>query len=302
MLWTQRIVGRSWSAGRRASWALASLTALVLWTAPAPAEPPAPVAEKIKESATTFTSGCQAIHVSHFAPAVAGKCPAIILLHGADGAGHDKDLLHGAARRFAARGYYVLFVHYFDRTGGGKDAGKLFKKCLDGTATKEQRTTSRARFRAWLATVRDAVAYARTLPGVDGKRVGLVGFSLGSYLALSVAADANLRIAAVVEFFGGLPREQRVGLQVLPPVLGFHGDEDRIVPVKEAQDLRELLAAKSPAGKVQIYKGVGHVFLKAGRFRWDLALDAERRTAAFLAKHLQGGAKAGREMTTGRSR
>jgi dienelactone hydrolase len=289
----QRVIGRSWSAARHAGCVPASLAALALWLVPALAEPPAPVTAKIEESVTTFESGGQAIHVRHFEPAVAGKCPAIVLLHGTDGPGSDKDLLHCAARRFAARGYHVLFVHYFDRTGGGKGAGVLFQKCLNGTATKEQRTAARARFRAWEATVGDAVTYARTLPGVDGRRVGLVGFSLGAYLALSVAADANLRVAAVVEFFGGLPRETREDLRVLPPVVGFHGDEDRTVPVKEAEDLRDLLAAKRLVGEVQIYKGVGHVFLKEGRLCWAAALDAERRTAAFLDKHLQRGAGPG---------
>jgi carboxymethylenebutenolidase len=290
----QRVIGRSWPAVRGAGGVSASLAALALWAVPAPAEPPAPVAEKVKESVTSFKSGGRAIKICHFEPAVAGQCPAIVLLHGADGPGSDKDLLHCAARRFAGRGYHVLFVHYFDRTGGGKDAEELFQKCLDGTATKEQRTASRARFRAWRAAIGDAVAYARTRPGVDGRRVGLVGFSLGAYLALSAAADADLRIAAVVEFFGGLPREGRDGLQGLPPVLGFHGDADRTVPVKEAEDLRDVLAAKGLAGQVKIYQGVGHVFRTEGRFRGDAAVDAERRTAAFLDKHLRGGAGARR--------
>lgn len=294
MFTNQRVIDLSWPTVLRAGCMPASLAALVLWAVPARAEPPAPVAEKVKESATTFNSGGKAIQVGHFEPAVAGKSPVIVLLHGADGPGADKDLLHCAARRFAARGYCVLFVHYFDRTGGGKDAEELFKKCLDGTATKEQKAASRARFREWKATVRDAVAHARTLPSVDGKRVGLVGFSLGAYLALSVAVDANLRIAAVVEFFGGLPRKTREGLQWMPPVLGFHGDADRTVPVKEAEDLRDLLAAKELTGEVQIYQGVGHVFRKEGRFRWDAAWDAERRTAAFLEEHLRRGAGAGR--------
>jgi dienelactone hydrolase len=143
---------------------------------------------------------------------------------------------------------------------------------------------ARGRFQAWWAAVGDGVAYSRTRPGVDGRRVGLVGFSLGASLALSAAADADLRVAAVVEFFGGLLRETRAGLQGLPPVLGFHGDQDRTVPVKEVEDLRDLLGSEGFPGEVQIYKGVGHVFRKEGRLRWDAARDAERRTAAFLAR------------------
>jgi carboxymethylenebutenolidase len=273
---------------------LASLLTLALWALPARAEPTAQAAGKIKESATTFDSGGKPIQVERFEPAAAGKYPAVIMLHGADGPWRNKELYHGAARRLAARGYRVLFVHYFDRTGEGpKDAeglGDQFKRCLAGTATKEQAAASRTRFLEWTAAVRDAVAYARRLHGVDKERVGLVGFSLGAYLALSAAADESLRVTAVVEFFGGLPREARRGLKALPPVLGFHGDKDQTVPVREAEDLRGLLADRGLPGEVQIYKGVGHVFQKDGQLQWGAALDAESRTVAFLRKHLQRGA------------
>ena len=38
-------------------------------------------------------------------------------------------------------------------------------------------------FRAWMDAVRRAVLHAAGLPGVDGKRIGLLGFSLGGYIA-----------------------------------------------------------------------------------------------------------------------
>jgi carboxymethylenebutenolidase len=255
------------------------------------------VAEQVKESAATFDSGGRPIQARWFEPAAAGKRPAIVLLHGVDGPKAGEALYRFAARRLAARSYRVLLVHYFDRTGAGvkevEGVADLFKRCLDGTASKEQAATAHARFREWEAAVGDAVAYARTLPRVDGERVGLVGFSLGAYLALSVAADERLRIAAVVEFFGGLLREARAGLKGLPPVLGFHGDKDQTVPVKEAENLRDLLADRGLPGKVQIYKGVGHVFRKGGQLQPEIVADAEGQAAAFLEKHLQRGA--GRE-------
>jgi carboxymethylenebutenolidase len=290
----QPVVLSSWSAVRRAGCVLASLLTLAPGALPARAEPTAQGAGKIQESAATFDSGGKPIQVKRFEPAAAGKCPAVVLLHGADGPRRNKELYHGAARRLAARGYRVLFVHYFDRTGdeakGAKGLTDQFKRCLAGTATREQAAASRARFREWTAAVRDAVAYARRLPGVDGERVGLVGFSLGAYLALAAAADEGLRVAAVVEFFGGLLREAREGLQGLPPVLGFHGDQDQTVPVKEAEDLRGLLADRGLPGEVRIYEGVGHVFQKDGQLQLGAILDAESRTVAFLSKHLQRGA------------
>jgi dienelactone hydrolase len=297
MFRNQRVVGLSWLAVWRIGPVPVSLATFPLGTLPARAEPAAPAAEKVQEAVRTFDSGGKPITVCHFEPAIAGRFPAVVLLHGADGPEANKALYHCAARRLAARGYRVLFVHYFGRTGGGgngeEDLVGPLRRCLDGTATREEATAARARFDEWTAAVRDAVDYARALPGVDRERVGLVGFSLGAYLALSVAADEDLGIRAVVEFFGGLPRQARERLRSLPPVLGFHGDQDRTVPVKEAEDLRDLLARRGRAGQVRIYKGVGHVFRMEGRFRWEAALDAETRTAAFLEKHLRGGALPG---------
>jgi dienelactone hydrolase len=66
--------------------------------------------------------------------------------------------------------------------------------------------------------VRDAVAYARSLRNVDAESIGLVGISLGAFLALAVAAEEDLRIAAVVNFFGGMPRPLR-RVKSLPPML-----------------------------------------------------------------------------------
>src|SRR5262245_23910381 len=110
MLSSQRVIGPSHSALRRAGCVPASLAALALCAFAVHAEPTAPVAEKIKKSATTFDSGGKSIHVDHFEPAAASKCPALVLLHGADGPEPEKELLHAAARRFAARGYRVLLV------------------------------------------------------------------------------------------------------------------------------------------------------------------------------------------------
>jgi carboxymethylenebutenolidase len=289
----------SWSAGVRDVWVLAGLMALTVCALPAGGQPVAQEAGEVKESVATFKSAGRPIQARWFEPAAAGKRPAVVLLHGADGPKAGEALYRFAAGRLAVRGYRVLLVHYFDRTGAAvKGAGgvaDLFKKCLDGTATKREEAIARARFREWAAAVCDAVAYARSQPGVDEERVGLVGFSLGAYLALAVAADERQHIAAVVEFCGGLVREARAGHKSLPPVLGFHGDKDQTVPVKEAESLRDLLAGRDPPCKVQIYKGVGHVFRKDGQVQPAIVVDAESQAAAFLEEHLKRGKRPARE-------
>src|SRR5258708_32091255 len=90
----------------------------------------------------------------------------------------------------------------------------------------------------WIGVVQDAVVFARKQGNVDGDRIALVGFSLGSYVALSAAVtEEKLRVSAVVEFFGGLPRELHPKVGPMPPVLIVHGDKDSIMPINGAHDL-----------------------------------------------------------------
>jgi dienelactone hydrolase len=60
-----------------------------------------------------------------------------------------------------------------------------------------------------MKTLWDAVSFVSRQPQVDPQRIGLLGFSVGGYLALSASA-IDSRIRAVVEFFGGMPKEMKL--------------------------------------------------------------------------------------------
>jgi carboxymethylenebutenolidase len=164
----------------------------------------------------------------------------------------------------AARGFAVFVLRYFERTG---------------TAWADDRTI-RQNFQTWMKTISDAITFASVQPGVDPTRVALLGFSLGAYLALSVAT-ADPRVKAVVDCFGGLPEELTHDRKPLPPVLILHGEADPVVPVSEAYKLQHLFEDTGTPYETKLYRGAGHGF--SG---FDL-LDAGQRTLAFLEKHLQ---------------
>jgi carboxymethylenebutenolidase len=253
-----------------------------------------PPAGKVCRLEDTFRSGGNPIAVETFEPAAEGRYPAVVLLHTIDGLEGDCGTFYRcAAEKCAARGYVVLLVHYFDRTAARKEDRQAlreqFLRCAKGDATRDaDRENLLDHFNAWADTVRDAVAYTRSLPEVDGDRVGLVGFSLGAFLALTVAAEEDLRIAAVVDFFGGLPEERWEGLKRLPPTLVFHGDRDQTVPVRQAEVLRDWLTEYRVPGEVKIYRGVDHVFLQPkGGLSLAAIADAQQRTAAFLETYLR---------------
>ena len=118
-----------------------------------------PAAEPVKTSVTA-----NGLVADLYMPAEAkGRLPAIIALGGSEGgmgAAMARD-----AKVMARHGYAVLQVAYFDAPGLPKDLGLIpleyFKAAID-----------------WL----------RAQPGVDPDRIGIVGGSIGSEVALTVAS------------------------------------------------------------------------------------------------------------------
>src|SRR5579863_2882356 len=136
-----------------------------------------------------FESGGKDICLDCFLPFDTGRrFPAVIGLHGSGG-GHFS--MAEPASLLASQGFAVYVLHYFDRTGTTE---------IDGLQTIFRH------FPVWMKTLWDAVSFVARQPQVDPEHIGLLGFSLGAYLALSASA-IDSRVQAVVEFFGGMPKE-----------------------------------------------------------------------------------------------
>jgi carboxymethylenebutenolidase len=215
----------------------------------------------VTRSQLTFDSGGQPIRLDAFVPNNNGqRVPAVISLYGSGGG---LTGMREPASLLASQGFAVYILHYFDRTG---------------TSIADKDTIFR-HFPIWVKTLWDAISHVEKQDHVDPERIGLLGFSLGAYLSLSDAA-VDKRVRAVVEFFGGLPKEMRFFMRRLCPVLILHGDADTTVPVEEAYHLQKILEKRSIPYEMQIYPGAGH------GFSGEVWRDAGLRSLAFLKKHL----------------
>jgi len=215
----------------------------------------------VTRSQLTFDSGGKPIRLDAFVPSNNGqRFPAVISLYGSGGG---LTGMREPANLLASQGFAVYILHYFDRTG---------------TSIADKDTIFR-HFPIWVKTLWDAISHVEKQEHVDPERIGLLGFSLGAYLSLSDAA-VDKRVRAVVEFFGGLPKEMRFFMRRLCPVLILHGDADTTVPVEEAYHLQKILEKKSIPYEMQIYPGAGH------GFSGEVWRDAGLRSLAFLKKHL----------------
>ena len=134
-------------------------------------------------------------------------------------------------------------------------------------------------FPLWMKTLWDAISFVEKQPQVDAERIALLGFSLGAYLSLANSAIDH-RVKIVVEFFGGMPKEMKLFMRRLCPVLILHGEDDATVPVEEAYQLQKLLEKKGIPYEIKIYPGAGHGFEN------DVWRDAGLRSLQFLQKYL----------------
>jgi len=179
----------------------------------------------VTQSQASFISGGKSIRLDCFLPSNNGESfPAVVALHGSGG-GHTT--MSQPATLLANHGFAVYVLHYFDRTG---------------TTCADKQTIFR-NFPLWMKTLWDALSHVEKQAHVDPRRIGLLGFSLGAYLSLS-NAGIDSRVQAVVEFFGGLPKEMKLFVRRIPPVLILHGESDPTVPVEEAYHLQQVLEAK----------------------------------------------------------
>jgi carboxymethylenebutenolidase len=214
------------------------------------------------QSPAVFQSGGKSVRLDAYLPETSGgPIPAVIALHGAGGGVSGMERY---ASMLAEQGFAVYLLHYFDRSG----------------AVSADKPTIMRNFPLWMKTLWDAISFVETQPLVDSERIALLGFSLGAYLSLANSA-IDPRVKAVVEFFGGMPKEMNLFMRRLCPVLILHGETDQTVPVEEAYRLQRLLEKKGIAYEMKVYPGAGHAFEDQAIWR-----DAGLRSLHFLQKHL----------------
>jgi dienelactone hydrolase len=215
-------------------------------------------------------------HDALYRPEGAGPFPAVVVLHGCLGV-RSKDTRW--AERLRDRGYVALVVDSL--TGRG-------------LTTLEQRRGVCGGWTLWggtrAADVRASLAYLRTLPYVDGARLGVIGFSHGAWAALDLlagASDDDVRgLRAVVGFYpycGMASRAHWLGWRVDVPTLLLLADADRTVSSAECVSVAERVTAGGRSVAFTVYPEVGH------NFDWrssPATEDAQRRVLAFLAEHL----------------
>ena len=239
-------------------------------------------------SITTTASGVvEQIPVTVSKPDGPGPFPAVVVMHDCSGVGPRSSGAPGRwQNELVARGYVVVIPDSF--TTRGLAAG------ICTVPRSERRANVSPERRA--ADAYAALAYARSLPYVDGRRVGIMGGSHGGSTTLAammgpatdstvLAVDKRAGFVAAVALY---PRCDLAasGYKPVAPLLILIGEKDDWTP---AEPCRKLADAARTAGQpvtIKVYPGVHHSFDSPNRVR-------------YVAARINPNAPGGRGATTG---
>jgi dienelactone hydrolase len=226
---------------------------------------------------TTTTNGAaEQIPAALMKPDGPGPFPAVVIMHDCSGLGPRSS---GAPDRWAKelveRGYVVVIPDSFTTRGYGGGV------CSDPSPGRAEVSPFRR--------IRDAyaaLAYVRTLPYVDGSRVGLMGGSHGgtTTLASMVASESDREplarekragFAAAVALYPscavrlGRWRPDLSGIyQPVTPLLILIGENDDWTPAEACQKLTEAAKKAGYPVTIKVYPGAHHSFDSSNPVRY----------------------------------
>lgn len=192
-------------------------------------------------------------------PHATAAAAAVIALHGCDGLPSDRALLAYPRNRYVKMlsdaGAGVLYVDSFGSRGEGNLCAR--KPALRNITEANRRLD-----------VVGALQWLAQQPGVDGHRLGVVGWSHGGQTVLA-AADASAEVvrqapikpAALVAFYPGCSAfEKAFRYEAVAPLLVMSGELDNWTPAAPCQRLVQRLQAGSEPVRYVQYEGSYHAF------------------------------------------
>ena len=187
----------------------------------------------------TFESHGKVIRAIHYRPVGEGRGSAIVMMHGSGGRIANRGPWHELAMRFARDGYQVLTPLYMDAF---PDDGLRPERMME----------------AWRDVGEHAIDWFIDR-GVDRRRTGMFGYSLGTYVAVD-GALGNSRAAAAIGLAGGVdvytPRVPRRRL----PVLILRAENDTHVLPRNTAAWVDFLREHEIPVRVEVIAGAGHLF------------------------------------------
>jgi carboxymethylenebutenolidase len=204
----------------------------------------------------------------------AGKAPGVVVLHAWWGL---NDTLKAFCTRLAGCGFLVFAPDLYH----GKVAQTIPEAEALGSALDSNYLQAKAEIAA-------AARFLDELPEHAEGPLAVIGFSLGAFYALDLAAAEPDLIRSVVLFYGSGPADyarSRAAYQ------GHFAEDDPYEPQSNVNELEEALRRAGRPVTFYRYSGAGHWFFEPDRpqaYHPEAASLAWERTLAFLRSTLPG--------------
>jgi carboxymethylenebutenolidase len=194
-----------------------------------------------------------------------GSGPGVLVLHAWWGL---TDVFKQVCDRLAQEGFIALApdLYHGKTTTSIDEAKQLASEMIEGE-TSQDLTAS--------------VGYLLQQPGMRGKALGAVGFSLGGNVALGLKDQ----MAAIVTFYGTTAPEE---ILAQADFLGHFAEDDDFEPIEEVRQLEENIRSSGRQASFFLYPGTHHWFFEENRPEYDAqaAHVAWERTIEFLHERL----------------
>jgi carboxymethylenebutenolidase len=225
-------------------------------------------AQTPKTQTVEFPSGKETVGGFLAVPDKPGTYPGIIVIHEWWGL---NDWVKEQTEKLAAQGYVALAVDLY--------RGKVASDPSEAHELMRGLPQDRG-----IRDMQAAYDYLSARKDVKPGRIASIGWCMGGGLALQFAIHQP-RLAACVVNYGSLPTDPNDIQQILAPVLGNFGADDKGITPADVQAFDKTMKGLNRRIDVKIYPGAGHAFENPNNtngYRPDAAADAWKRTLAFL--------------------
>jgi carboxymethylenebutenolidase len=228
-------------------------------------------------------------------PDGAGPYPGLIVLEEIWGLNeHIRDVCD----RFQKEGFVVLSPELLDESGVlEKMSPEVFKQMQSEDENMKHEAQAKMReamtpintdefAKRTVAKLQACVDHLLADSRVNGS-VGVLGFCFGGSYAFHLAVE-DVRIKAVVPFYGSAPEPLERVASIKAPVLAFYGEEDKRL-IEKLPALEGAMKRHGRDFSYMRYPRAGHAFFNDTRptaYNEDAARDAWERSLAFLHTHL----------------
>lgn len=201
-----------------------------------------------------------------------GYGPGVIVLHAWWGL---TDFFKGVCDRLAEAGFVAVAPDLYD--------GRVAQ-----TVEEAQEIAESMNYIYSKAKVTAAAGLLMDHPGVRGRSLGAIGFSMGAGWALLLSILDPKEVAAVVAFYG---TEKADYSRARAAYLGHFVEEDPYEHIADVRIMEDAIRGSKHEITIYLYPGAKHWFFEADRpeaYDPEAAQLAWERTIEFLKAHLPG--------------